>query len=821
MQTGEWVPMKGVLVGAVNARRDENEAEVWRVAPHPQELRNDGWIPVGEIALVGVDTMRGAGEIENAATDCATVMQWGTLLGVSTEGIGGNVIEMGQVASEVIGVDPIEAGLVRLLLKHSASVYLTYRHETTDEGTGKWYFDYHGAMPVLPTLRITVHAEQTLTEAVDDVKLTALPTSGKVNGTDAAKLTKKVSEAYKRLSAYARSIGYEVQPVLARYRIEDMRGDTIEVGPTVLVGAQSGFQCGEGATFTVDSNTLTAGQASIAARCYTLRIEGMQPMEGVWSRLAHKVAIETSAPLEIYDADAAPDVSAFSDGHTTKIYTRLPGANSVAARHKLIKQKLQESLCDVKAEVMNPLGAESNDVELVAMTTLKRAPSGAWAPRRDAESYGSIATTAGGLVVASDPREEAFEGYSPAAQLIHTERADGAWWRAIAIVTLRNADGSTETAVRGASGSGVVPKGFSPVWYFPDRRAERMTIALQTAEGTWQRTTRLTAASSANFAYSIEVDSSPWLPDTPVAELPNAQSSVKARQHAGVLQAGTYASLSDHTRRSRLLTGRITALAEWPSGSASLDYSRSRIAIGSRSGVYQAIFNTKQQLHSIRLMSSQPVEQPFGESSGREGRMLTAHSRGKVMRIAGQKVQLTAMLPTGTLQVGYEPRHDELWWTHRGTDGAVRLHRTWRHGTLQECSVADYDGIEGNIRLLHRNGSVLLQSNGGLHDPERAERRPVKFALRQRYELPRRKRLTEATELNVRVRGTGLKGCITIAGDRGSRVAEPIVAYDVEGDLNADLPTVIAGVWRPYVEQHTELDEARGDCEVLPMCKKK
>ena len=220
---GMWSELRsGELVKGVNVRRSEGEDGVWNAVGRPVRLREDSMVPVAEFDMSGTG-LRGV------------LMQAGRRLGVIVTNVNGdvaeltgNVVELGNVDGEVLAAYVVEPGMVRVLLRHSPAIYITY----TSTGT----VTMHGVMPSLPPLRFEASSEVRLSETVTGCALKGATssTASRLNPVDADAVGAQLLRAYDGLWEQATGLNMLLQPVLLRYRLEDAAGDTVASGPAVM-----------------------------------------------------------------------------------------------------------------------------------------------------------------------------------------------------------------------------------------------------------------------------------------------------------------------------------------------------------------------------------------------------------------------------------------------------------------------------------------------------------------------------------------------------------------------------------------------------------
>ena len=150
----------------------------------------------------------------------------GGTLGVSfitdsaTDPLAAEVTPVATLTASPLCLSIVIPGVIRILMRHSAPIYLTY--------TSRGLFTLRGAMPVPPPLMFTTSASTHLTQSVAAIPLAGAGLQGgTLSHEDRRRVSSALLAAASALSASASAAGWLIQPVIARYRLEDPNGDLL------------------------------------------------------------------------------------------------------------------------------------------------------------------------------------------------------------------------------------------------------------------------------------------------------------------------------------------------------------------------------------------------------------------------------------------------------------------------------------------------------------------------------------------------------------------------------------------------------------------
>ena len=780
--------LKGTLVGAVNARRDETEKEVWRPAGMPQRIGEGGRHPVLRFAMPGAKF--------SGADAAATLWLKGTTLWASTGCVTDSAAEelsrgcyaLGTVKSTPILADNVSEGTVRVMLCHEKPVYLTY------DAVGK--LTWFGEMPPFAGAGFEIADEVTLSEPIADVKLTGLSNSvsGPLTAEDCARVTKCVVEAYDRLLRRASRMGYMIQPVLSRWRMTDRLGDTVAVGPLVAGSAAGGFQCCGEVTMTSSDGLSTLSGGALTARGYRLRPVGGIGGEIVvtdnalklWMQLTGtKINAETSPQIDPVDRAEQCVTAVSNDGRTTTVTLRLPGIDSASATGNSRRRRL----------VADALKRFLSGADACRVTT-----------RRDDVSYSAACRCGGGVAFMADPKQTVFDGYSAREVALSANGPDGSW-RGVTAVRIAGAGGVERTVVRTCSGADSCPSVISPLLIYPDENATEMTVSIETSEGVATGSFPLTPVSGSGFAYYLAGEVKPMRlaagSASPVVPVATASGAVVKPGTVRIFRDGRR---GDWCAETACDESGITALMRAPRGRGLWDYSREKVMVYSRNGV--SVLSPAADGTGATAMRTdlRAVGSPTAvkEATGSNGLTHIAIAGGDLVEVDRSGVR-TLLCDCKAIEAARSGRFDEIWLRYASGE----LRRLTADGELIDVAISGSGKAEW---MATRGNSLIVGCENGIYDTGN-EVRPtggIEWSVTERFACDTGGTATQAGTgrfgapqlrwLAIDLLASSVKGSVTLGGDNGTRVAETLLRLNIDGALNAPirLPSVAPG--RSFLE---------------------
>lgn len=801
----------GELISGVNVRRNTLDPEVWQVAHLPGGVRQDGWIPFQRVALTGTGSD-------------AVFMRNGNEIGVIVAGgdAGADALSLpvtgiGMPGGEVLGLEVVTAGTIKMLMRHSRTQYITYAPSAG--AAGGFAFTLHGEMPDLPVPHLEATNEVTLSEPFSSMTLSGLGENhGSLNNADARTAGTHLVNAYRSLQRHAASLGYFIQPTVARCRLVDAAGDTIAVGAPVVLGATGGFQCCGEITLSSADHLATLGKGALTARAYRARLVMPKGMTAPWRDIVAAAIVETTVPAEPVDAEQLSHSAISVNGNDTTVRLRLPGvpstADTVTSRNRSLIRELAASECFAEQlRVERPFDITGAVERNVALTPAEGKPLPPMHPLRDAVSFGAmLASPDYGTCIYADPLTEAFAGHSPAGLITSTRKESGASWQATATVRIVRADGSEFTAARGASGDGYTVTGVSPLLTYPDpdARAITLTIANTTASGTRTivaSTYPLTRVAGTAMAAYVDSAATAMMPSGTATAITLPATTVTQRRDYGELRLCAPMRSMHPIATLRCGSAPIAAIAYAPRSRATWDFARRKLLVFGMEGTRLITLDKTGAMRSTAMLDLRPIRSARAvcHAAADSGPAIMAVAGGDLVEITQSSVKTLVPHCRGEFP-GWCTRHREAWLA----GGGFPTRRVCiRNGVAEEVEAATPGGdtlipIMWGNRLLLSDGHSLLDSAA---DPPADAVTP--FALRLRHTLSP----AESRPLRIAINlfAAHFSGTLTISGDNGSRVAEKLVEYEIEGELNAPLHVKVPMPLRRWVETSAE-GAARGDC---------
>lgn len=179
-------------------------------------------------------------------------------------------------------------------------------------------------------------------EAADVMRLSADAEERELTGTydthsatlcdaDADRLSKDLLRCYAELADKATRGGMELQPVLARYRLEGNGGEVLYRSPAVAVGAPSGAQGVDELRCLLSDDRRQRGRLRVSADVYKLRLRQVSESDIEPGRVK-RLVVETSLPVHPYDSTVTA-ANALERSGTNGVALRcfVPGASVTMA----------------------------------------------------------------------------------------------------------------------------------------------------------------------------------------------------------------------------------------------------------------------------------------------------------------------------------------------------------------------------------------------------------------------------------------------------------------------------------------------------------
>lgn len=812
---------------AVNLRRDTHDPETWRRTGMPRRvsatdaLHFARFSPFGDgkdvCLLCGMDN-RLYYKVLDSTGDIST---------------GDEPVFLAELPGRPLMAVTATEGVIRLLVAHQPDRYLTY--------DSKLNVTFHGAMPELPAIRIVASEYNTLYGTVPAVKLTGTSpgsSGSQLTAADNRLLTNALVGTYDLLRQQAKAMGYCAQPVMARYRLLDAAGNTIVVGPTVAVSAAEGVSA-TGSIVQVSADALqTLGEGRIEMGVYRPAVVAPAPLPAPWNRLVSKLVVEITDETEPLSRGIQAPHGVLRDPQSGQITvtSKLPGfANGTVtdkARFHRLGMEAMTAPMRIAAEFDTPFdGGIGEPAAIRAISPAGSLPlSPVPATSGDIAAMGrswSAALEAGEVTVLCNPRREQSGGWSPDCFIASRDSGEGSVWRMAFSVRLPTPAG-TVNVKKETGGLGNAPATLSPVLSFPSSEATSLTVSYLSPDGTvYEETFPLTPLPGTELACYISSGLERiTLTKTADAYLPQG-GDLPARLEAGVAEIYRTTDLGLRLDRRRICQGVIHAVRIAPRSGSGWDFSRLKLLISGESGTHIATLNAAGGFHSVAPVDNRPVRSPDAvcEAAGSNGAALLLYAGDDLVSISGQKAVTVKTSVTTLLSIppadaiGWEGKNHEIWLSPN--DGSGLLFRLTGAGEMIEARLPGINlpEEEGNpipeedcrFRFATDRGSLMISSPGGVHNLSDEEAVPtLEVSLRSRVHVNAAPRW-----LTVNIFASSLAGGLTLSGDRGTEIAEPLLRLSFSGAVNAPVTVRLASPRREWLETGCRFD-ASPDLAIRP-----
>lgn len=376
------------------------------------------------------------------------------------------------------------------------------KHYELKKEAGKWAVGEHGKYPVLhfeatDVMRLSAEAEERELEGSYNTR------SEKLIDADADRLKKDLIRGYEALADKTTRGGMELQPVLARYRLEGEGGEVLYRSPIVQVGAPSGVQCAEELRCELSDDLGSRGVIKVSADVYKLRLRSGS-VDSVSAGRVKRLVVETSLPVHLIDGNVmAANVLEASGTNGVALRCFLPGASvtMVSARGYAARQLMRlgmkgdasfrealvvnnpfaaGAVVDLEVKVardgIKGVEAEIEAVDRVLRSDVAEISAELAKCRVPNEFVAESGSVVGGYAVWGGITVKGFQGYGIEAFATTVSSAgEEHSWRAVVVTEL--ATGAKRVAT--SWGTEFAPLKLSPILSYPRADAVKMTIVVE------------------------------------------------------------------------------------------------------------------------------------------------------------------------------------------------------------------------------------------------------------------------------------------------------------------------------------------------------
>ncbi len=787
---------------AANLRRDSREPHVWRRAGMPRLLATSEAMPLAEFPLPGSEgraVLLAAGRalyassVENAAADPLAAPRF----------------FLGMLGAEPLEAETSVAGVVKIHCRRSAPEYVTY--------SAAGDFALRGPLPRLPQMGIRAAAADPRLCDTPVIKLTGatkIASGSAISNLDLSVITPRLLGSYDDLKRSVGNAGAGMQPVLARYRVRDVYGQTVYLSAPVLVCAPSGFQMARGFTLGSGDSMASISRGMVQCDCYHLAVSAPESLPAPWDAIAASAEIELSPQLDPVDAKGLCDGSyqpSGSGAHTATLY--YPGIPSVlSARQAALRSMVANALARAGAllrpvsKIGRPfggtLGAPGSDKYIrmsagyIGAEELEALPE---APLFVPGATHTARLSADGLSLRANPSRP-LPPPAPALALgAALAAAEGSWNGAVSVSLSRGP--VPETVVCETAASRSCPLALGPLLVYPDAAATAMTVCIRRPDGSAvARSFPLTPVPQAGLAYWID----PAIARVTLPEAPSGYEvpleSFADSESPGLMEI--FDGEADWPVDSARLGSEVVAMAELPRSRSSWDFSRRRVLCFGAAGSEMLTIGSDGRLRSTAVVDRRPVRSPeaVARAGGSDGAALLVVAGDDLLRISGSRIE-TLLARCGAARPGWCPPWNEIWLfgvsppgagLEPGGESSPSPLRLLSDGTLVG---ADLPGIDSSATCRLWRGRLLIGCYGSLYDAsaeEDAGSLPFRLSLDATIGV-RPKALT------ARVFAAEITGSLSLSGHDGSEVFGSLGRFRVSGPLNGPLRLPLVALVRRYL----------------------
>lgn len=556
-------------------------------------------------------------------------------------------------------------------------------------------------------------------------------TATPLTGSDAAAVTGDLASAYLRMCADAAAVGGMLQPVVARYKLRDSRGNLLFTSAPVLLGHPNGAQLADYVGIKSDDR-MTLKSYSLEADLWSLSVKVHSSAGYARFGSVAQAEVWMTPMFHPYHPDMQGAALLARGSSVTEDFLRvtLPGVGCGLGSGRLgnVERLLIKALAHID-EIEECVAVIPSPFDYGARTvavSLSADPDAASVSRRLSKALSKSVVSVSPLNVllsaphgfsarccATDASVAAwgnltvrrYAGYP--LQSLAVKLADEAW---SAVAVVRFADGSGVS--RTESGSTGAPMAFSPLLCYPSADAVELKIVV-TSGGT-VRTHTLQLRPDASCRVSAFAGGGA----TPLSLVESAGVTLPAltAPHDRFAGAIAFAPADNPLAVDAVaeVEGAVNALAARCANDQSWEFGRGRFLAGSDSGVYSVAVAAGRKSLSVRRIAEGRVR--------RRDAMVTA-AAGDVFVLcgsdAGSGPALLRILPSGRHELFEVPRDyrslawngiaGELWACRAdGSADVFCVAHGWRRYSRSDVDVVEFYNLGGEAYAVGGKGLLRL-----------------------------------------------------------------------------------------------------------------
>ena len=634
-----------------------------------------------------------------------------------------------------------------------------------------------------------------------------------------------IGKAYRTLASTAANRRVWFQPVIARYRLCGLQGETLYTSPPVMIGPASGPQLTETDFILSGSGFATLSEEKITVNTFRIALRPCAPLGSDWHDVVGSVELLVSPQLHPYDgtSDSAVRFGSFTaTAGVLRVFT--PGVNDLLTAHCGEGSRLRtltEQLLGKLDTNLRPIGSVRFDAsagewavegrafghplvkltdELTSLAALARTVEAGTAAYTDralaalANPHcicGSVAGECGDTLGFAGIAAMRFKGWLPCEFAVGTADSDPDVPSAGPVAVKVNfTDGSS--CVRGGTVNGFPIGELSPLITYPAADA----VSMELYYDTHSLHLPLSPDPSGRFAY--------WLSGSGAAVRMTAGSrpsfilpaeSPRSVPFPGLVVASAVSDPLMPLAATALTEENPVSLCATQSATGGWDAGSSRFYLLGSSGIHALTLNSGRRSLTARIIDSRPVGCRDAVCESGDGAIL-ALAGGDLVRIAGQKVT-TRRSFVGAWGLAMDAVRGEIICFHSSENPCPENFSIIEGRTVRplfpDAVVTDLQGrmlysrsVPAVRSLLTASGRMLaLDSSGQLHDFSGVEEGQERVEVYYRASASASVRMASRSVFDVRLFAIDAIGRMEIRGDNcgDPLLSDLLTSFEVRGDI--------------------------------------
>lgn len=707
--------------------------------------------------------------------------------------------DVGGVAGSVLEV--VMTGEDKGIVMTDAGRYNLMKRE------GKWVVEEEGAYPVLhfeagDVMQLSVVAETRELKGIYDTR------SRRLVDSDAERLRQDLLRSYKELVDKANRGGMELQPVLARYRLEGDAGEVLYRSPIVQVGASSGVQCVEELRCDLVDNNSRRGELRLSAEVYKLRLCGRSASE-VSAGKVKRLVVETSLPVHpVVGNVVAANMLEQSGTNGVALRCFLPGASvtmvssredvarrlsrlalkgDIAFRESLVVNNPFASGSEISLNVnvarsgVNGVDAEIAAVEEMLRRSVKVEPEMAckcMLPNRFVAESGCVV---GEYIVWGGVRVKGFQGYGiDSFSTTVSESGEIHSWRSVVETELSTGKRRVATSW----GTENAPLKLSPILSYPRVDAVKMRITLERDGIVYRGEFSLQPNESRTGAYYFNEDGREIDLSAVEDNFSYAIDEKENEQYASLVVVSSVGNPMESRVGEKVGTGRVVKVLGVDRRGSAWEFGRHRVYVMTEGGIYLMSVASEGKSLMCNRIDRRGVMSKGGVAETDDDRYpVVCVASGDLIGLSRGNV---STLEEGISEdkLGWDICNKELWIAEASGLTRVKggLDGGWRQ--VDGMTVAGFqDSGEG----------LLIESDMGIRDTALGEESMSTIGYRLKFEISGLDRLRyghKLQQVGVDMRGAKVVGTLSVAvGTSGIENSGYAGEMSIVGDV--DMPLVM------------------------------